>query len=317
MWLFGGGKTTLMPGSLDPEAVWQAVAGRGGQLHHRRRRRRGQAADGRAGTPTRAAGTCRRCSRSANGGAPLSPSLKARISPTFPDKMIIDGMGSSETGAQGSAAAASRARRAGGPAWPRSPPSRTPACSTSDREPVAPGLGRDRPAGPHRAHPARLPRRPGEDGRDVRRGRRRSATCFTGDMATVEADGTDPAARPRVAVHQHRRREGLPRGGRGRPPRPPRRGRRPRRRRARRALGERGHRRRRSRHGARPRRSRSCASTAGPRWPATSCPKHLVVVDQVQRSPAGKADYRWAEATAKASLSSSFAVGVNRTFIDS
>ena len=31
-------------------------------------------------------------------------------------------------------------------------------------------------------------------------------------------------------------------------------------------------------------------------------PKHLVVVDQVVRSPAGKADYRWAKATAESSV---------------
>ena len=38
---------------------------------------------------------------------------------------------------------------------------------------------------------------------------------FPGDMATVEADGTHHAARPRLELHQHRRREGLPRRGRG------------------------------------------------------------------------------------------------------
>jgi fatty-acyl-CoA synthase len=32
-------------------------------------------------------------------------------------------------------------------------------------------------------------------------------------------------------------------------------------------------------------------------------PKHLVVVDRVQRTPAGKADYRWAATTARASVS--------------
>ena len=44
-----------------------------------------------------------------------------------------------------------------------------------------------------------------------------------GDYATVEADGTPHPARPRLGVHQHRRREGVPRGGRGgrsRPTRP-------------------------------------------------------------------------------------------------
>ena len=36
-----------------------------------------------------------------------------------------------------------------------------------------------------------------------------------GDFATVEADGSHHAPRPRLGVHQHRRREGVPRGGRG------------------------------------------------------------------------------------------------------
>ena len=31
-------------------------------------------------------------------------------------------------------------------------------------------------------------------------------------------------------------------------------------------------------------------------------PKHLVLVDAVVRSPAGKADYRWATATATAAV---------------
>ena len=33
-------------------------------------------------------------------------------------------------------------------------------------------------------------------------------------------------------------------------------------------------------------------------------PKHLVLVDQVVRSPAGKADYRWAKRTAEAAVTS-------------
>ena len=36
-----------------------------------------------------------------------------------------------------------------------------------------------------------------------------------GDMATVDADGTIHLLGSRLAVHQHRRREGVPRGGRG------------------------------------------------------------------------------------------------------
>ena len=42
-----------------------------------------------------------------------------------------------------------------------------------------------------------------------------------------------------------------------------------------------------------------------PRSPATSCPKHLVIVDKVERSPAGKADYRWAKTVAEQSVTTS------------
>ena len=31
-------------------------------------------------------------------------------------------------------------------------------------------------------------------------------------------------------------------------------------------------------------------------------PKHLVIVDKVERSPAGKADYRWAKSVAEAGV---------------
>jgi fatty-acyl-CoA synthase len=38
------------------------------------------------------------------------------------------------------------------------------------------------------------------------------------------------------------------------------------------------------------------------RLAAFKAPKHIVVVDRVVRSPAGKADYRWALETAKQRL---------------
>ena len=88
------------------------------------------------------------------------------------------------------------------------------ACSTRTCEPVEPGsgvIGRVALAG---QHPARLLQRPGEDGRDLRRGRR---------PALGASPATWPPSRPTarsscsagLAVHQHRRREGLPRGGGG------------------------------------------------------------------------------------------------------
>ena len=76
-------------------------------------------------------------------------------------------------------------------------------------------LGRAAAASPCRAS------RPSATTRTRRSRRRRSsrstasATRSPATTPTVEADGTHHAARPRLGVHQHRRREGLPRGGRG------------------------------------------------------------------------------------------------------
>ena len=46
--------------------------------------------------------------------------------------------------------------------------------------------------------------------------------------------------------------------------------------------------------------STPCGRTAPPRSRATSCRAKLVLVDTVERTPAGKADYAWARATAEA-----------------
>ena len=112
-----------------------------------------------------------------------------------------------------------------------------------------------------------------------------------GDFATVNADGTHPPARPRLGVHQHRRREGVPRGGRGGAedaPGGPRRGRRRRARRAVRRDDLRGRRagRRRGR-----RRRRAAAPTSAASSPAYKAPRNVVVVDTIGRAANGKVDY--------------------------
>ena len=108
-----------------------------------------------------------------------------------------------------------------------------------------------------------------------------------GDFARWEEDGTDHPARPRLGVHQLRRREDLPRGGRGRPQGPPRRLRRARRRRARRAVGQRRHRRRAG--PARP--PTSTLNEPARSWPATSpAPPRWSTRSS---APAGKPDYPW------------------------
>ena len=190
--------------------------------------------------------------------------------------------------------AAARAGRLGDRAWPGSPPA--PARSRVRRRPRAgrAGLGRHRPGRQRRPAPARVPERPGEDG--ARPSSRSTAAryCFTGDMATVEDDGTIQLLGPRLAVHQHRRGEGLPRRGGGGAGRPSGGGRRAGGRRARRAVGQRRHRRGRSRPPGAARRWTTCGTTCRPILAGYKLPKHLVIVDAVVRSPAGKADYRWA-----------------------
>ena len=78
-----------------------------------------------------------------------------------------------------------------------------------------------------------------------------------GDWAEVDADGTVQAARPWQPVHQHRRREGVPGGGRGGAQAAPVGSRRGGRRRARRALRRGDHRARRAQPGRDRRRGRA------------------------------------------------------------
>ena len=102
----------------------------------------------------------------------------------------------------------------------------------------------------------------------------------------------DPPARARLGVHQHRRREGVPRGGGARAAVASRRVRLRRRRCARRALGRDGRRARCSPPTARPIDDDGSRRIAGRRSRGTRCRSVFVVLDSLQRSPAGKADYK-------------------------
>ena len=147
--------------------------------------------------------------------------------------------------------------------------------------------------------PARLPRRRREERQDLP-GHRRRAVLDPRRPGPPARRRHRRDARPRLGHDQLRRREDLRRGGRG-CARPPSRGvRRGGVRTAERAVGPGG---RRHRAAARGRR-------AGPEIRARlldECAKHIaryklpkqfVFVDQVVRSPAGKADYRWAKEVA-------------------
>jgi acyl-CoA synthetase (AMP-forming)/AMP-acid ligase II len=195
-WLWAGCRVVLQPGSLDPEAVWDTVDAERvnlltvvGDAVGKPLLDTWEANPGRWQAAT--------LFSISNGGAPISATLKARIAAAFPSAMITDGFGSSETGAQGSQrlaadtepadAASSEARRSGVAHF--SPYGDSTAVLTEDLEPVRPGSG--------------------ETGRVALRGRIpigylgdpvRTAETFvehagsrwvlTGDFATVEADGT-------------------------------------------------------------------------------------------------------------------------------
>jgi 3-oxocholest-4-en-26-oate---CoA ligase len=99
-WLFCGGKVVLMPGSLDPDAVWRTIAAEGvnamtvvGDAVARPLLDAWDAAGGYE-VPSLVAFS--------SGGAPLSEAAKRRILATFPHVSLADGFGSSEAGTQGS-----------------------------------------------------------------------------------------------------------------------------------------------------------------------------------------------------------------------
>ena len=126
------------------------------------------------------------------------------------------------------------------------------------------------------------------------------AYAVPGDWARVDADGIGHVPRARIGLHHDRRREGLARGGRGDAEGARRRGGRARRRATRRRVGRGRGRGRRAGRGRGRRRRRHCATGRASGSPAYKVPRRVVVVDEVPRSPAGKADYRAARALAEA-----------------
>ena len=293
-WLLGGGKTTLQPGRLDPEAVWQAVQDEGVNSL--------TVVGDAVGRPIAAAWQAEpdRWDASslfaiANGGAPMSASLKASLAELFPGRAILDGFGSSEAGVQGA-----QRIEAGQPVGglTRFTPGPLTGVFDDQYRPVEAGsgaIGRVANAGRLPVGYLNDPAKTAETFVEVD-GRR---YCFTGDMATVEADGTivllgrgsqcintggekvfpeevesalvdHPGVTDVLVVGTPDERWGNAVTAVVAPvdaTSPP-------------TLDE--------------LRDHLRAHLAG-----YKLPKHLVLVDAVQRSPAGKADYRWAKATAE------------------
>ena len=101
-WLYAGGRVVLMPGSLDPDAIWRAV----GEERVNLLVVVGDAVARPLLDAWEAGGGAETYDTSSlmaigSGGAPLTPALRRRLVATFPNCVVNDGFGSSETGAQG------------------------------------------------------------------------------------------------------------------------------------------------------------------------------------------------------------------------
>jgi len=312
-WLFAGSKVVLMPGSLDGDAVWRAIAAEkvnlitvvGDAVARPVLDAWDRATE--AGEPYDASSLF----SFSNGGAPMSPATRERIFATLPHLMVTDGFGSSEAGTQG----AMRVAAGEGAAATGSAGGAAPSLVRFD-QPTKPTIVVDAtdPTG------AEVARGSGVAGQVLAGGRlplgyhndpEKTAATFverdgerwlvTGDMATVGADGAiELLGRGSVSINTG---------------------------------GEKVH----------PEEVESalkahpavydCLVVGVPdeRWgtavtavvqavpgaapalddlaahckaslAAYKAPKHLVVVDAIVRSPSGKADYRWARETAEKSV---------------
>ena len=133
-WMFAGSRPVLPRGPLDPEQVWQVVADEGANLM--------TVVGDAVGKPLMDAFEANpgRWDVSAlfsisNGGAPMSATLKRRINELFPAIVVNDGFGSSEAGVQGT----SRETPSGGTTnFQVSDASRT-VVLDDDNQPIAPG----------------------------------------------------------------------------------------------------------------------------------------------------------------------------------
>ena len=300
MWFFIGGKVILLEGPLDGERVWDVVAAEKPNMLT-------VIGDAVAKPVLDAwdAGGPERWDVSSlfamsNGGAPLSAGCKARILERFPHLLVTDGFGSSEAGVQGSSrVGAADAPSAGGTV--RFDRGAKPLVVLDDDDrPVVPGsgvVGRIATGG-------RLPIGYHNDPE-------KTAATFieidgerwllTGDLATVAEDGTlDLLGRGSTSINTGGEKvhaeevEGILHGHPaiadvlvvGVPD---------------------------ERWGS------AVTAVVQPAHGATvtledvvahckvhlagyKVPKHLVVVGRVVRSPAGKADYRWAQETARAAV---------------
>ena len=209
--LSGGGTVVLLDTPrLDPEAVWtrDRTRARAG-VHDRRRRVRAPAARRarRRTRPLGSLGAARRSRRRASRGARRR---SAACSRTCPSVTLIDSLGASE-----GIMTRTETRASDDIAPARFKAGERLVVVTDDGDVVQPGRRTRRHARRRRPDPARLLQGPGEDRGDVPHGRG-PPLLDPRRLRDRRPRRHDPAARPRLGVHQHRRREGLPRRGRAR-----------------------------------------------------------------------------------------------------
>ena len=186
-WLFCGGKAVLMPGSLDPAEAWRVVAAEGVQsltvIGDAVARPLLDEWDRAGGYD---AGSLFSFS---NGGAPMSGSTKERIFAALPNVLLVDGFGSSEAGTQGASRLTADQRDSGASLVSFDRPTKPALVVDGVGEPVGAGTGEvgqvlaggRLPLGYHNDPERTVATFVERDG---------ERWLVTGDMATVEADGS-------------------------------------------------------------------------------------------------------------------------------
>lgn len=300
MWALAGGKSVLPRGSLDPELVWDTVQAEGANMI--------TVVGDAVGRPVLDAWVAHpgRWDAStlfsiSNGGAPMSAALKTRIAEAFPNIVLTDGFGSSEAGAQGSSRLSADDIKAAKGVSQFQPQDDTTVVLDLDDRPLAPGS-------PETGRVARTGRLPIGYLNDPEKTARTfveidgTRWLITGDLARVAEDGTiELLGRDSATINTG---------------------------------GEKV-------HGEEVENVLKAhpsvydvivVGVPDERWGSAVCavvqpsagaeptlddlvahcrdelagykhPRHLVVVDAVVRSPAGKADLRWASSTAAAAVS--------------
>ena len=184
-WLYAGGTVVLLPGSLDPVEVWRTVE----REHVNIMTVVGDPVTRPLVDAWALEGPFDVSSLFSigSGGAPLTPALKDRLIALVPNAAVVDGFGSSETGAQGSQRM--EAGDASGGVTAFTPYSTTTVLDEVTHQPVEPGsevVGRVALRGRIPLGYYNAPEKSAEtfvmvDG---------ERWVLTGDMATIEDDGT-------------------------------------------------------------------------------------------------------------------------------